>query len=80
MKVKHTIRDNKGGSIEVEISRPQAIKVMCTECLGFGEENPRNCTDKLCPLWPWRGKSLVAWGPRKPKDAVEDPEEADDDE
>jgi hypothetical protein len=33
-----------------------AIKVMCTECMGF-EANPSDCTARPCPLFPYRGKT-----------------------
>jgi hypothetical protein len=29
-------------------------------CLGF-EENPKNCTSRMCPLYPFRGKTLLAY-------------------
>lgn len=58
---KHTIRTVDGGTVTVELNRSKAIKAMCSECMGW-EENPRDCTSTLCPLYPWRGKILLAWG------------------
>jgi len=69
-KVTHTVRSApiKDGHTytrnTVTISpypRGLAIKVYCTECLGF-EADPRSeCTSPLCPLFPFRGKSLRAY-------------------
>ncbi len=36
------------------LTRKRAILLKCTECLGW-EENPRDCTGTLCPLYPYRG-------------------------
>lgn len=63
--MKHTIRAKDSGTVEVELTRNRAIKAMCTECLGFGEAHPKDCTDKLCPLFPFRGKIQLAWGKRE---------------
>jgi hypothetical protein len=42
-------------------NRALAMKLMCTECLGF-EADPRSeCTSPLCPLYPFRGKTLRAY-------------------
>jgi hypothetical protein len=61
MPVKHTIRAKDGGTVEVTISRSQAIKAMCTECMGFGEGHPKECGAPLCPLFPFRGKIQLAY-------------------
>jgi len=77
MSVEHTIRTKDGGSIKVALTRSSAIKAQCTECCGFGEAHPKECSDKLCPLWPFRGKITLAY---KPGDAIAvDPEETSDD-
>lgn len=75
--VKHTIRSNLGNPIEVTLTRSLAVKVFCTECLGYGEENPKNCSSLLCPLWPFRGKKLLAYE-NKPAGEVEDTDEEED--
>ena len=69
--MKHTIRSidyattQKG--VEVEpYTRSKAIKAFCTECLGF-EGSPVDCTAKMCPLFPYRGRSLAAYGKRERK-------------
>ena len=55
---KHTIRTKSGSIISVTLNRGKAIKAMCTECMGW-ESNPLECTDKMCPIYPWRGKTLL---------------------
>ena len=56
----HTIRTKSGGTITVPLNRGKAIKAMCTECLGWSED-PKGCTSPLCPLYPFRGKILIAY-------------------
>ena len=63
--MKHTVRTRDYGTTKkvVDIdsyTRGKAIKVFCTECLGF-EDNPKDCTAKMCPLFPFRGKTQVAY-------------------
>jgi hypothetical protein len=58
----HTVRTKSGGTKAVSMyTKNKAIKVMCTECLGWGEGEPKKCTSKLCPLYPYRGKTLAAY-------------------
>lgn len=62
--MKHTVKTKDYGTTKkvVDIdnyARARAIKAFCTECLGF-EENPRDCTAKTCPLYPFRGRTTVA--------------------
>jgi hypothetical protein len=56
----HTIRTKDGGTVTAELNRSRAIKAMCTECMGF-EANPKECTSTLCPIYPWRGKLMLAY-------------------
>ncbi len=70
--MKHTIRHKDYGLMKsqqvVEINgytRGIAIKLFCTECLGH-ETNPKECTAVCCPLFPYRGKSMKAWGEGRP--------------
>ena len=58
--VKHTIRTAKGKIKEVEISRKAAIHLQCTECLGFEGSPGKDCTSEYCPLYPFRGKTLLS--------------------
>jgi len=41
----------------IDRSRKDAIKIFCVECVGCGPGYRvviRECTDKGCPLYPWR--------------------------
>lgn len=42
-------------------SRALAIKVLCTECLGFEADPRTECTSILCPVFPFRGRTLRAY-------------------
>lgn len=33
----------------------KAIKIMCTECMGFECDPRKECTSKKCPLYPYKG-------------------------
>jgi hypothetical protein len=74
------IRGKNGGTVEVTLSRSQAIKAMCTECCGFGECHPKDCTDVLCPLYPFRGKIQLAYQDGSEVPVEEDAEGAGEDE
>lgn len=52
--VAHTVRTRDGGTKAIKAGRKQAILLMCVECLGW-ETHPRDCTSRLCPLYPYRG-------------------------
>ena len=52
-----TVRCADGNMRAVKLTRGLAIKLHCTECMGF-EENPTGCTSKHCPLFPYRGKTF----------------------
>ena len=66
--MKHTIKtsNNKTQVIE-KYTRGRAIKLMCTECGGWGEMQPKDCQSKNCPLYPYRGKSTLAYEPSQKK-------------
>ena len=57
----HIVRHKDGKPIKVKnYSIQRAVKLMCTECLGLGQdpgikEAVEDCCDKLCPLHPFRG-------------------------
>jgi len=56
---KHTVRHADGGTITIEnYSRTKAIKLMCSECMGF-ESDTKGCTDFKCPLFPYRGERTI---------------------
>jgi hypothetical protein len=68
-------RDSETKTIE-NYTRGMAIKVMCTECLGW-EEHPKDCTSPLCPLFPYRKKTMATQN-SKISDQID--EETDEDE
>lgn len=55
----HTVRTRDGGTVTLTVNRGAAIKLMCTECLGW-DTHPRDCTAKLCPLYPFRGLTTAS--------------------
>lgn len=62
----HTIRHKDGGTVPVsQFYRQKAIATFCSECMEW-ETDPKDCTSPLCPLFPYRAKSLHAVLPRKP--------------
>ena len=63
--MKHEVRTNNfhrtGKTVVIDgYARARAVKIFCTECLGF-EDHPKDCTANLCPLFPFRGKSTLAY-------------------
>jgi hypothetical protein len=57
----HTVRTADGGTIQIaNLSRGRAIKLFCTECLGW-ETHPKDCTATNCALFPFRGRTLAAY-------------------
>ena len=58
--VQHEIRARNGGFVRLSrYGRKMAIKCMCMECLGW-EFDPKECPSKLCPLYPFRGRTLAS--------------------
>ena len=65
--MKHTVRQKDHGVggvykvVDIEnYTRGKAARLFCTECLGH-EDHPKICCAKMCPLYPFRGKSELAW-------------------
>ena len=50
-----TVRTQDGGTKTVKCGRKLAILFMCMECMGW--DHPEMCTDSLCPLYQFRGKT-----------------------
>ena len=71
MGTKHTIRTSENGRIELEIHPSLAIKLKCMDCLGY-EGNPKDCTATLCPLYPFRGRTLRSMHGYKPREISEE--------
>ena len=38
----------------MKITRAQAIKLFCIECMGYQKRLVKDCPDIKCPLWPYR--------------------------
>lgn len=55
----HEVRASDGGTIKLTYGKGQAIKLHCTECMGF-ETHPRDCTSIHCALYPFRGQTRAA--------------------
>lgn len=61
MGVDHTIRTKDGGTKAVkDFTRGIGIKAFCTACLGY-KDHPDNCTTRTCELYPFRGKTTLAF-------------------
>ena len=57
--VDHEIRSLDGVIRRVKLSPIKAIRAHCLECMGWNYDEVRNCTDPICPLYPFReGKNL----------------------
>jgi hypothetical protein len=55
MAIKHEIR--KGGNLKtkvVQLTPLKAIRLNCIECMGHQKSLISDCTDGLCPLYPFR--------------------------
>jgi len=78
----HEVRHKDGGTVVItNYTKNRAIKAMCTECLGFGEVHPKDCTSPLCPLFPFLGKMNVTISPKGCNQCTPiDPKIDDDDE
>jgi len=60
--VSHIVRARSGENIAINgLTRSKAIKLFCTECLGW-ESSPAGCTSPLCPLFPYRGRTMASQG------------------
>lgn len=53
------IRNRKGNIISIpRLSRSDAIKLFCTQCLGY-ENHPKDCKVDTCPLYFYRGITRI---------------------
>ena len=52
--IKHEIRSKDGGTRKVNITPLRAIRLNCLECVCWSPSEVKNCTGKLCPLFPYR--------------------------
>ena len=68
MAIKHTIRNDDGSLVEVNLSPIKAIRRFCIECMGFQQAEIPRCTAPLCPLFPFRmGKAHKSVSPEQRK-------------
>ena len=57
-KVSHTVSTRDDKTITFDgYTKGFAIRCMCSHCLGWSED-PADCTSPLCPLYPFRGRTL----------------------
>ncbi len=57
--IHHTMRTMDGGTTKIRLTRGTAIKIFCTQCLGWEGHPKKDCTSPMCPLFPYRGRSLA---------------------
>ena len=58
--VTNTVRTADGKFKTLNYTRRQAIRLFCTECMGWSDD-PKTCTAPHCPLYPFRGKTIKAY-------------------
>ena len=56
--VEHRIRARDGATVRLRYNRAKAIKLCCMECMGW--DDPEGCTSPLCPLYPFRGRTMAS--------------------
>ena len=54
MAIKHKIRSKSGKIRSASLTPVGAIRAFCLECVGWQAQEVRECTDELCPLFPFR--------------------------
>ena len=69
--MKHTVRTSENGRVELDLTPGLAIKLKCVDCMGY-ESHPKDCTSVLCPLYPYRGKTLLSMHGYKPRELTEE--------
>lgn len=59
----HTVRMGDGTQKEIpRYTRVVAMKIFCTECMGFQVAEVGRCTDTECPLFPFRKATRITQG------------------
>ena len=55
MTIQHKIRkDGDGNTKIVRLTPLNAIRAFCLECVCWSSDEVKNCTNPLCPLYPFR--------------------------
>ena len=49
----YTPDNNKTQTVTI-VGRKRAVRLFCTECMGYSWPEVRRCTDRLCPLFHYR--------------------------
>lgn len=52
--IKHNVLKRDGTVEEMTITPRKAIRLKCLDCCCFQENEVRECSSTLCPLWPYR--------------------------
>jgi hypothetical protein len=60
-RVMQAVRTADGKTKVLELTRRRSIRLFCTECMGFQGGLVEGCTDKLCPLFPFRKATIAAY-------------------
>ena len=64
----HAVRTKDGHTITIEkYTRGKAIRLFCTECMGWSGDPVKECTDTLCPLFTFRKRTLATYSSQKRK-------------
>lgn len=69
--MKHTIRTSENGRVELDLTPGLAMKLKCMDCMGW-EAHPKDCTSVLCPLYPYRGRTLLSMHGYKPRELTKE--------
>lgn len=58
--ISHTVRTPTGTKTIPRLTKAMAIKLHCTECMGFNTADVARCTSPLCALYPFRKSTRAA--------------------
>jgi len=52
--IEHEIRNKDGGTEKVLLAPVKSIRRFCLECVYWVPTEVKDCTDKLCAIYPYR--------------------------
>ena len=55
---RHVVRSADKRYVAIPATRRSCMAAMCMECMGW-ESDPKDCTAPLCPLYPFRRRTLA---------------------
>ena len=58
--ISHTVLTPTGTKTIPRLTKAMAIKLHCTECMGFQTADVARCTSPLCALYPFRKATRAA--------------------